>query len=55
MYVPQAQLANMEGTKKATAELLTQLFDAPIEAPLDRMESGKISETNVYETGPQVA
>jgi hypothetical protein len=35
--------------------LLIQLLDAPIEAPLARMESGKISETRVHDTGPQVA
>lgn len=37
------------------AKLLIQLLDAPIEAPLARIESGKISETSVHETGPQVA
>lgn len=37
------------------AKLLTQLLDAPIEAPLARMDSGKISEISVHETGPQVA
>lgn len=37
------------------AKLLIQLLDAPIEAPLARMESGKISEIRVQDTGPQVA
>lgn len=37
------------------AKLLIQLLNAPIEAPLARMESGKISETSVQETGPHVA
>lgn len=37
------------------AKLLTQLLDAPIEAPFALIESGKISETRVHETGPQVA
>lgn len=71
MYVPQAQAESIGGTKKATAKLLTwesqfwhtspysdeltQLLDAPIEAPLDRIDNGKISDTNVQETGPQVA
>lgn len=33
----------------------TQLLDAPMEAPLARMERGKISETRVHETGPHEA
>jgi hypothetical protein len=37
------------------AKLLIQLLKAPMEAPLARMERGKISETRVQETGPQVA
>lgn len=37
------------------AKLLIQLLEAPIEAPLARMESGKISEIRVQEQGPQVA
>jgi hypothetical protein len=45
----------MGGTKKAMAKLLIQLLNAPIEAPLARIERGKISETSVHETGPQVA
>jgi hypothetical protein len=41
--------------KKAIAKLLSQLLDAPIEAPLARIEIGKISDTSVHETGPHVA
>lgn len=37
------------------AKLLTQLLDAPMEAPLARIDRGKISETRVQETGPHVA
>jgi hypothetical protein len=37
------------------AKLLTQLLDAPMEAPLARIDSGKISEMRVHETGPHVA
>lgn len=37
------------------AKLLTQLLEAPMEAPLARMDRGKISETRVQEQGPQVA
>lgn len=37
------------------AKLLSQLLEAPMEAPLARIERGKISETSVHETGPQVA
>lgn len=37
------------------AKLLIQLLNAPIEAPLARIERGKISETSVHETGPHVA
>lgn len=55
MYVPQAQAASMGGTKNAMAKLLTQLLDAPIEAPFARMDSGKISDTKVQLTGPHVA
>ena len=55
IYVPQAQALNIGGTKNAMAKLLIQLLDAPIEAPLARIDSGKISETSVQDTGPQVA
>lgn len=37
------------------AKLLIQLLDAPMDAPLARIDSGNISETSVQETGPQVA
>lgn len=37
----------MEGTKRAMAKLLTQLLEAPMEAPRALMERGKISETSV--------
>ena len=37
------------------AKLLIQLLEAPIEDPLARIERGKISDTKVQETGPQVA
>jgi len=55
MYVPQAQAANMGGTMNAIAKLLTQLLEAPMDAPLALMESGKISDTKVQLAGPQVA
>ena len=32
-----------------------QLLEAPMEAPFARIDSGKISDTRVQETGPQVA
>jgi hypothetical protein len=35
--------------------LLTQLLEAPMDAPFARIERGKISETSVQDTGPQVA
>jgi hypothetical protein len=47
--------SNIGGTKKAMAKLFNQLEEAPIEAPLARIERGKISDTRVHETGPQVA
>jgi hypothetical protein len=37
------------------AKLLTQLLEAPMDAPFARIERGKISETRVHETGPHVA
>lgn len=37
------------------AKLLTQLLEAPMEAPFARIERGKISEMSVHETGPHVA
>lgn len=38
-----------------TAKLLSQLLLAPMDAPLALMLRGKISETRVHDTGPQVA
>ena len=45
----------MGGTKKAMAKLFSQLLEAPIDAPFARIERGKISDTSVHDTGPQVA
>jgi len=55
IYGSQMTALNIVGTKKAMAKLLIQLENAPTEAPFARMESGKISEISVQETGPQVA
>jgi hypothetical protein len=44
----------MGGVKNAIAKLLSQLLDAPIEAPFARIESGKISDMSVHDTGPHV-
>jgi dihydroxyacetone kinase len=55
IYGNQITALNMVGTKKAMAKLLIQLENAPTEAPLARMERGKISEISVQDTGPQVA
>jgi len=45
----------MVGTKNAMAKLLIQFEKAPTEAPLARMERGKISLMSVHDTGPHVA
>jgi hypothetical protein len=41
--------------KNAIAKLLTQLLDAPMEAPFARIDRGKISDISVHDTGPHVA
>ena len=38
-----------------TAKLLSQLLLAPMDAPFALIDSGKISLTNVHDTGPHVA
>lgn len=53
MYVPHFQACSMGGTKKAMAKLLTQLLEAPMEAPLARMDREKISEIRFQEQEPQ--
>ena len=42
-YIPQCQLDIMGGTIKAMMKLFIQFEEAPMEVPLARMESGKIS------------